>query len=211
MKKINLILCAAAVACAGFFVSCSNGATEITFVNQTTTKNLYSVTGTITETWANKTVTSGVAGTSDRTTTIVDTITKGYATITWTDYAKDDGNMGSKYTISFEDLKGTDDNTQVVTGTTTTTAFDTNPTEGSLWENSIELYKIDDAFFYMDKNYGQFVKASADNLESGDDFTLTLEYSEVRDNMPDDRLTTNTDVNTTTTTYKYELKFAAAK
>ena len=61
MKKINLILCAAAVACVGFFVSCSNGATEITFVNQTTTKNLYSVTGSVTTIEADKTVTSGVA------------------------------------------------------------------------------------------------------------------------------------------------------
>ncbi len=210
MKKINLILCAAAVACAGFFVSCSNGAPEITFVNQTSTKNYYSVTGSLTTIEADKTVTSGVAGTSDTTTTVVDTITKGYATITWTENAKDDGNMGSKYTISFDNLKGTNDNTQVVTGTTTTTAFNTNPTEGSLSEDNIELYKIDDAFFFMNVTEGQFVKVSADNLESGDDFTLSFEYSNVDDNMGT-RLTTNTNVNTTTTTYKYELKFAAAK
>lgn len=209
MKKINLILCAAAVACAGFFVSCSNGAPEITFVNETTTKNLYSVTGSVTTIEADKTVTSGVAATDDETDTTVETITKGYATISWNEYTSDEGNMSRAYTISFEGLKGTSQSKTDV-GSTAGTFAPATPTEGSLTVGNITLYKIDDAFFYISDSEGKYVKVSADNLESGEDFTLSLEYSIVEDNLGE-VLTTNTDVDTTTYTYKYELKFAAAK
>ena len=208
MKKINLILCAAAVTCAAFFVSCSNSASEYTFVNETTTRNLYSVTGTYTKIEADSTVTSGVAGTADETETTVKTITKGYATISWTDSETLKGNVSNEYTISFDGLKGTTQSKTDV-GTTAGTLAPANPTEGSLNLSSISLRKIDDVFCVFTED-GQAVKVSADNLESGEDFTLTIEYSEVEDNLGY-RLTTNTDVDTTKTTKKYDLKFVAAK
>lgn len=210
MKKINLILCAVALVGTAFFASCSNESTTptINFVTETTTNNKYSVTGSLTRVEANKTVTAGVASTTDRTQTDVISITKGYSDITWTESKVHDGNKSKAYTVSFNGVYGTT-NRQVTRGSTTTQEFLTDPDEESVDLESFELYKIDDDFFFFTED-GQAVKATAAELESGEDFTLSLEYSVVRDNLGN-RLSTDTDVNTTTTTYKYNLKFAAAK
>lgn len=48
MKKINLILCACAVALAGLMISCKNGNVDKIDVTQTTTRYIYKVNGTIT-------------------------------------------------------------------------------------------------------------------------------------------------------------------
>ncbi len=50
MKKINLILCACAVALSGLMVSCKNGNVDIINVTETTTNYIYKINGTVTTT-----------------------------------------------------------------------------------------------------------------------------------------------------------------
>ena len=50
MKKINLILCACAVALAGLMVSCKNNNVDIINVTNTKTNYIYKVSGTVTST-----------------------------------------------------------------------------------------------------------------------------------------------------------------
>lgn len=58
MKKINLILCACAVALAGLMVSCKNGNVEKIDVTSTETSYIYKVNGTVTYTMKSGTTTA---------------------------------------------------------------------------------------------------------------------------------------------------------
>lgn len=216
MKKINLVLCAAAVACAAFFVSCKNEAEtpEITFVNQTTTQNKYSVTGTYTEVVADATVNAaGTASTTDPTVTTKTTVSSGYANVRWTEDKTYTGNESySRYSINFYGVNGTE-NTQRKSGTTVTQEFATELTVQPLVIDGIALYKIGENFYYETED-GQYIKATVgEGFESGEDFKLSLTWSEVVDNLG--WVTTDATVSKasdkTKTTYTYDLSFKAAK
>lgn len=74
MKKINLILCACAVALSGLMVSCKNGNVDIINVTETTTNYIYKINGTVTTT---DTYGAGTAVSTDVSTyTIKDAYTK---------------------------------------------------------------------------------------------------------------------------------------
>lgn len=207
MKKINYILCAMALSGAVMFVSCKQEAPQYNFVTSETTKNQYSVTGTITTVVANKTVNSeGTAGTTDRKSTTVKSISAGYATVSWTDSKVLEGNASNDYSIEFSELRGTA-KTEVKAGETEVTPFPTELTTTDQTLSKIVLNKIDDAFFFVNPD-GKFEKVPVDNLESGADFTLSYSYSTVVDNAgyvaSDSKV-----VNTTTTTITYNLTFKA--
>ncbi len=207
MKKINYILCAIALGGAVMFASCKQEAPQYNFVNNITTTNQYSVTGSITTVYANKTVdAAGTAGTADRTSTTVQAISSGYATVSWTDSKSAAGNASGDYAINFFDLKGTS-KTEVKAGETVETPFPTELTVSSMSLEKVVLYKIDGAFFITNPD-GKFEKVTADKLEDGDDFTLSYSYSTVVDNAgfvaEDSKV-----VNTTTQTTTYNLSFKA--
>ena len=212
MKKINLILCALALVGTAYFASCSNDsvAPTIDFVTSNTTKNYYSVGGTYITVAQDSTVdASGVAGTSDAKVTTKKQITKGFATITWNESKQWDGNISQAYTISFNGLKGYQVS-QTYSGATLVSDYpSTNPDPTTQTLDTIYLYKIGEDFYY-ESDDGEYVKASAAELESGEDFTLSFSYSIVDDNAgvlaSDSKV-----VDKTTTTYTYSLSFKAAQ
>ena len=229
MKKINLVLCAAAIACTAFFASCKNNAAETPKWKlqneQTTVLNEYSVSGTITTVTANKTVSAaGVASTTDTTTTVNQIISSGYAEITWTDNSNWDGNYSNQngYNVKFETVKGYQwSSTQVGTGTPTGTAPNT-PNIASTSIPTLTFYKVGSKFYYeaslastdttstntvTAKSLVEVKSFTAEDIEAGKDLTISFSYSDVKNNNNYQATTAlNSDKTTTTVTYNLVLK-----
>lgn len=229
MKKINLVLCAAAIACTAFFASCKNGAAETPKWKLGNEKTVaihdYSVSGTITTQTANKTVnTAGTASTTDLTNTSTKVITSGYATLSWSDNANWDGNYSNQYgyDVVFNNVKGyTWTQSQVGTGTPVGTA-PTTPSITSTTIGTLTFYKVGSKFYIQrslastDSTTTDTVNATslvevksftAEDLEAGKDINISFSYSDVKNNNNYQATTAlNSDKTTTTVTYNLVLK-----
>lgn len=224
MKKINLVLCAAAIACTAFFASCKNNAAETPKwkLNNEQTKvlNEYSVSGTATKVVAGRTVNaSGVASTTDLTTTTNYVFSSGYANVSWVDNSNWDGNYSNQngYNVVFDNVKGYSWNTtQVGTGTPTGTA-PTTPTIASTSIPAFRFYKVGSKFYYeasLESTSSNTAKSlvevkgfTAEDLEAGKDINISITFSDVKNNNNYQSTTAqNSDKTTTTWTYSIALK-----
>lgn len=208
MKKINLILCACALAGSAFFASCKNNAQEINFVTTTSYENRYTISGTYQTVSADNYVSeAGVASTTNETTTTIKTLTSGYATISWTDSEVLEGNVSNEYSVDFTNERGTTQSKTDV-GSVAGTLAPANPEEGYAPIPNLTLSKIDGEFFYRTDD-SELVKATVTgDLESGEDFSIVLEYKETVDNTGTIAATSK-EVNETTTTRTYKIDFKA--
>lgn len=227
MKKINLILCA--IAATAFFASCNNGTPKFNTYTSESYTNKYTVSGTYEQSIANKTAdANGTAGTSDQTSWTKKSASAGYATITWNESKVLEGNMSDAYTITFDSLYGTSQSKTDVGATAGTYAPAEPNSQTILFDEqmvyndngyyyytsrNLELYKIDDAFYYGNGNGELFKATVTGDLESGEDFTLALTFSSTSDSYnylnpiaSDSKLQ-----NYTTTTKTYTLSFKNAK
>jgi len=209
MKKINLILCACALAGSAFFASCKNNAQEINFVTSTSYENRYTISGTYQTVSADNYVSeAGVASTTNETRTNIYNISSGYARIYWTDSeAIKEGNYTTWYGVNIGNVRGTHQS-KTDTGSVAGTLAPANPTEESIPLYWLQFYKIDDEFFYR-TNDGEAVQVKVTgDLESGEDFSIVLEYKETVDNTGTIAATSK-EVNETTTTTTYKIDFKA--
>ena len=231
MKKINLIVCAVAVAFAGALVSCQNQPTEMNDVTIINHLNSYDVSGTVTTTTEVKDVsTSGADGKENggtykvvKTVTAADTVD---GTVSWAENAVLNANYDNMFAVSCAEGDAT--SKTVVTGTTITNGTSTDLTTGestydsnfvigesenkaaALDSMSFDIVEIEGACYVLiDK---QKVAVTAD-LTSGETFTLKFSYTDnsttkSTDKDKDDKVT-GTSESSKKVTVAYDLKFTA--
>ena len=231
MKKINLIVCAVAVAFAGALVSCQNQPTEMNDVTIINHLNSYDVSGTVTTTTEVKGVsTSGADGKENGGTyKVVKTVTAAKTvggSVSWSEDATLTANYDNEFNVSYDGGDAT--SKTVVTGTTITNGTSTDLTTGestydythvvgedededdTLDSKSFDIVEIDGAYYVLIAN--QKVAVTAD-LTSGETFTLKFSYttntSTKNTNKDKDDKVTGTDESSTKVTVAYDLKFTA--
>ena len=209
MKKITLVLCAAAIACTAFFTSCDNGAKTYTDVTYEDYKNTYDLVSFTKVVKVSETETNA-AGTAvahdDTTTTSVFTAdaksAKSKVTISWRDSEVVDGFV--PYTITINgNVEGKGKSKTNDGDFTSEVDTDTNTeyiTSGG-WA-SWSLYKQDDKYYI--KSNGNLREVTGDPEKD-----TTISYTDV--SVSDlagwkDSDAKNKDIRTTTTTYTIVLK-----
>lgn len=224
MKKINLVLCAAAIACTAFFASCDNGAktyVDVTYENYENTYDLVSFTKVVKVSDAETDASGNAVTHNDITTTDVFTAdtksAKNSATISWTESEVVDGfityNLKLKSTIAGKAKSKTNDgdfsaevdtNTDNV-GITGTEVYNTGSGTSYILpsDKTWNFYKQDDKY-YIKGDSGNI------NLVSGDlEKDTTISFTDV---VVQDRSGIKTKdakdkyIRTTTTTYTIVLK-----
>jgi len=214
MKKINLVLCAAAIACTAFFTSCDNGAktyTDVTYEDYKNTYDLVSFTKVVT-TSETETNAAGTAVTHDDTTaTYVWTAdaksAKNTVAISWRDSEVVDGFISYTINIATDDLNPIDGKEKHKTGNGDFSAEADYTSEEAGVTNSIgraswTLYKQNDKYYI--KSNGNLCEVTGDPEKD-----TTISYTDV--SVSDlagwkDSDAKNKDIRTTTTTYTIVLK-----
>ncbi len=228
MKKITLVLCAAAIACTAFFTSCDNGAktyTDVTYEEYENTYDLVSFTE-VTKITEDKTDAAGNAVTVDpSTTTNVFTADaksgKNKVKILWTDSEVVDGFVNYKLIIT-DNVTGkgkskTNDGEftaeiDISTGSTSSNPYNLGLTTETYNSDDWSVYYYPCKVWNFYKQDGKYYIATADGytLVTGDpekDTTISFTDVSVTDNVgwkANDAK--NKDIVTTTTTYTIVLK-----
>ncbi|WP_022933548.1 hypothetical protein [Treponema bryantii] len=210
MKKINLVLCAAAIACTAFFASCDNGAktyVDVTYENYENTYDLVSFTEVVKVSDAETDASGNAVTHNDITTTGVFTAdtksAKNSATISWKDSEVVDG--FTSYSLKIN--KNVEGKGKSKTNDGDFSAeVDTNTNNEGITEANTKTW----TFYKQDDKY--YIKGASGNINlvSGDlEKDTTISFTDV---VVQDRSGIKTKdakdkyIRTTTTTYTIVLK-----
>lgn len=218
MKKLNVILCACAIAIVGLSVSCKNEPEERKNVGYKNYQNSYTISGTVTVAINDKVCDAdGTVGSNDTETTTI-SVEKGLSNIYWTT-SKTYSTNGIEYAIYFNSVQGKYSSESV--------DKDGNKTPGAEKENisnlppyismpsRITLCKIGKKYYLAEDMTGDddYLPVSdgfeCADLDSGNDFTLSFSYVEKENNLANPIAVDSKAENTTTTTTTYNIKFTA--
>ncbi|MBO4628495.1 MAG: hypothetical protein J5687_00955 [Treponema sp.] len=203
MKKLNLILCACAIAVMGLSVSCKNDLAERKDVSYKSYEYVYTVSGTITTHTVYYECNPAGDVTSNDTFDETNTIDSATAVISWSD-SKVVSTNGTEYEVEITKAKGK----------TKDVAKDKDGNELYNAENEYEnenqdltFYKIGKKF-YMQTSSGYSEPIDAD-FPKGKDFTLSFTVTTKTNNdnsfIPKD----SKEEDSTTSTVTYNLSFKA--
>ena len=217
MKKINLVLCAAAIACTAFFASCDNGAktyVDVTYENYENTYDLVSFTEVVKVSDAETDAAGNAVAHTDTTTTSVFTAdsksAKDSVTISWKDSEVVDGFTGYSLEIT-KNVEGKGKSKTNDGDFSAETDMDVDSIsfpgytrdDNGNWIPNFDFYKQDDKYYIKGRS-GNI------NLVSGDlEKDTTISFTDV---VVQDRSGIKTKdakdkyIRTTTTTYTIVLK-----